>query len=365
MKKTVSTIFAALALVSAGCGSKNQGWSVSGTVADADSAVITIEGFSNGRWFTVDTLDVQPDGTFAYTAEAPAPYPDIMRFSLGDSKVYFPIDSVDELVFTMRAPDIEQGYAVSGTVAAVTMQKLDSVITAEVNARGVDAVVVDAGFKKNLFAHAFSDTTISSVYYLINKSVGGRSLFDISNPSDLRLYGAVAQRFAMELPDDPRTPVLESAYAKARQAVTGTSYTIDAETTGLPADIVRYDARGTSHKLSELAGKGKVVLLSFTRYDLESSPAYTAILRDLWEKYHDSGLEIYQLAFDPDESAWRMRSRELPWTAVWNSTTDGNSVLLSYNVGALPMAFVIDRQGTIASRVVDPKELETEIRKHI
>ena len=62
---------------------------------------------------------------------------------------------------------------------------------------------------------------------------------------------------------------------------------------------------------------------------------------------------------------WKIRAQNIPWIAVWNSTTDGDSALLSYNVGALPMTFIIDRSGTIAERVVDPTTLEKLLAKYL
>ena len=154
-------------------------------------------------------------------------------------------------------------------------------------------------------------------------------------------------------------------YQQALAARSGLTAEYEVPTASLPSDIVRYDINGTEHSLAQVASKGNVVLLSFTSYDLESSPSYNALLNTIYEKYHANGLEIYQLAFDGDESMWKLRAKNLPWIAVWNTTTDGDAVLLSYNVGALPMTFIIDRNGTIAERVVDPTTLEKIVAKYL
>lgn len=38
---------------------------------------------------------------------------------------------------------------------------------------------------------------------------------------------------------------------------------------------------------------------------------------------------------------------------------------MQYNVGALPMTFIIDRQGNIAARVTDPTKLAAEVARFI
>ncbi len=42
---------------------------------------------------------------------------------------------------------------------------------------------------------------------------------------------------------------------------------------------------------------------------------------------------------------------------------DGDKLLRTYNVGMLPISFVINRQGEVVERVADPTTLESSIRK--
>ncbi|MDE6134581.1 MAG: hypothetical protein K2F79_03295, partial [Muribaculaceae bacterium] len=83
-----------------------------------------------------------------------------------------------------------------------------------------------------------------------------------------------------------------------------------------------------------------------------------------YELYHSKGLEIYQIAFDDDEVAWKQAAANLPWTAVWNSPADGSALLYTYNVGAVPMTFVINRHGDISERVTDPAMLPKTVAKY-
>lgn len=129
-------------------------------------------------------------------------------------------------------------------------------------------------------------------------------------------------------------------------------------------NIENYDDRGVRHSLAELAEKGKFIVLSFTAYGAETSVPYNAILNDIYTRYHDRGLEIFQIAFDSDEQTWKTVARNLPWITVWNSPADGASALVSYNVGAFPATFLIDRSGVIAARVTNPDDLAKEVAKY-
>ena len=355
---------AAIAAAATACShNDNNGWGVEGTIEGLDNGKVALERFNNGRWIVVDSIAPDAEGRFSYVAEAASQYPEIMRLTLDGKSVYFPIDSIDRLTIEASASDFGSGK-VSGTLQAQRMQSVDSLLQTVIAQHGTDFALTDSLTKRELFKIAHSDPSVVTLYYLVNKSVGGRQLFDLSRPYDLRLYTAVAQRFTMERPDDPRTAYLTAQVNDARKTLNPTTVEIDVPTTGL-FDLERYDAKGQKQSLAALAGNGGVTLLSFTAYGLESSPAYNITLNELWEKYHDSGLNIYQISFDGDEASWRQRALNLPWTAVWNSTTDGDEALIKYNVGALPTTFIINRQGELAERVTNPSQLAAAVAKYM
>lgn len=364
MKKLyIAAMIGAAMSVFCNCSDQNKGWGINGNLTDGADNTLLIEGFNNGNWYLVDSVKAR-NGKFEYRAEAPAKYPDIMRLNLNGKYIYFPVDSVDVVTVVSDTLDFDHNYTLDGTVQARTVKSLDSIVAASLAAKGVEATIADANLKRDLFNKAFSDPSVASVYYLINKSVGNRQLFNLSDPVDLRLYGAVAQRFSTERPDDPRTSYLAAVFKRGRQAQNGPTHRLEVPETSL-IDIERADISGKMQSLADIASKGGVTILSFTAYGMEASPAYNALLFKLFDKYKDSGMQIYQISFDDDETFWRQTAANLPWTAVWNTTTGGNQPLVSYNVGALPTTFIIDRNGSLAERVSDPTQLEKAVAKYM
>lgn len=363
MKNQIIVAAALAAMTLATSCRHHDAWSVSGEVAGISDRTLVVEAFNNGRWYVVDSVKTS-NGSFEYVADAPAQYPEVMRLGMDGRYIYFPVDSIDHVSIIADSARFDTDYRLDGTLQARTIQTIDSVINSSVASRGELVTIGDTDLKHQLFTIAYEDPSVMSVYYLINKTVGNRPLYDITGSgSDRRLYGAVAQRFSNERPDDPRTKYLAETFHKARMAagdVQGRS--IEAAEVGL-IDIERYDAKGQLQSLADMASKGGVTLLSFTAYGIPASPAYTAILNGLYDKYHAAGLNIYQIGFDSDESTWKENARNMPWTTVWNSTTDGDEALSKYNVGALPTTFVIDRSGVIRERVADPAELEKAVQK--
>ena len=310
-------------------------------------------------------MEIGRGGSFRYEAAAPASIAEVLRLNLDGRAVYFPVDSLDRLTLTTDSASFGTRYELGGTPAADKIVAIDRMIAESVAARGVDGALADSTLKAGLNDIAINDSTCIAAYYIINKNIGGKPLYDLSRRRDLGIVGAVAQRFADMRPDDPRTKWLTQIYLTARQLnnpAAAPALSLQAKESGL-IDIVRYDNRGVEQSLARLAEKGGVTLLSFTSYDGEGSPAYNVALAELRTRYGAQGLEIYQIAFDADEVEWKRKADNLPWITVWNSPVDGAEVLMQYNVGALPVTYVIGRDGTIAERVTDPAKLAAAVAR--
>ena len=129
--------------------------------------------------------------------------------------------------------------------------------------------------------------------------------------------------------------------------------------------IARYDINGTLRNFDDYCGKG-VTVLNFVRYDHKNSPANTVALNEVYTKYKNAGLKIYQISFDPDEMNWRRSAANIPWTSVWNSPTEGYGILLAYNVNpdGGPVSFIFDRNGDLVLRVSDARDLPAALARY-
>lgn len=366
--KNIAATLGLAALVASCSGSK--GWSVDGIIEGADGGKIALEAFNNGIWYVVDSLQLGKDGKFGYKSEVPAPMPEIFRLSLpsANGSIYFPVDSCDKLHVRADIADFAKGYSVSGTPAAESICRVDSLVAATVAAKGPADAASDSTLSRRLVQHIIADTTGIVAYYTVGKTIDGKPLFNYNDRFGNRVYGAAAQVFSLYRPDDVRGKMLKAQYFEGRQAL-GYITPSESRIVELPEsgviEIDRYDNQGKRQLLSEVSSKGNVTLLSFTAYGYENALPYNVILNEIYEKYHKQGLEIYQIAFDEDELQWKNVAVNLPWITVWNAPTDGSSVLVNYNVGALPMTFIIDKRGTIAERVVNPADLAKAVAKYM
>lgn len=355
ISRYISCLAAGLLLWS--CGGNNE-WTVNGRIEGAEGQTMVLEGSENGRWLILDSVAINDAGQFTAHHKA-AGYPDIYRLRLGDKTLYFPIDSIETVTVVTKADAFDHEYTLSGSESAELLMNVDKRVMDAVAKHGASSLPADTMLKRELGSMLLGNPSGIVSYYIINKQIQGVPLFNPGDKSDLKVIGAVANAFNEFRPNDPRTAYLKRLFLRNR--VSSTMDTIEAKEIDI-IDIDLIDNTGAHRTLVDVAGKNRVVLLNFTAYTAEFSPALNVELNKLYERYKDSGLEIYQIGFDGDEYQWRQSAKNLPWVTVYNSAADGEKYLMSYNVGAVPCSFII-KDGTVLERVTDPTKLGSAVSR--
>lgn len=359
---------AALAICAVSCG-KQQGWKVEGNVAGAtDKDTLYVEAATFNYWQPVDSIALGSDGDFEYAAAEGSAIPTIYRLRLADKYIYFPVDSAETVTVRANAKNFDRGYSLSGNIYAAGIQKADSLIGAAVDSKGSAGALADKSLKDNLNLIVNQDTTCLVSYYVIGKFIGNTPLYNLSDKKDVRILANAANNYKRFRPQSPRAAELENRWIEARRAlVTAGTTTLQAQLSSRPVvEMKFYDVRGKEHDFDKVVSRGGVTVLNFTRYDGEASQANTLALKKIYDQYHGQGLEIYQVAYDPDEMNWKRSAANMPWIAVWSAPTDKAAPLLAYNVDPIhggPVSFVFNSLGELIERVSSPDQLSAAVAK--
>lgn len=360
MKKIQLYIAAVAAAAVAACSGSGK-WTVSGQIDGAEGQTMVLEASTNGRWYPLDSVKLPSSGKFSISHQAIG-YPDIYRLRLDGKSLYFPIDSIETVNVISKADAFDVDYTITGSPAADMLMDVDRKVMKAAAERGAATLPTDTLLKRELGQLMLSDPAGIVSYYILNKKVGGVALYNPSDKFDNRVIGAVANAFSTLRPNDPRTQLLKSLFLSNRPRTSAPTDTIAATEVPL-LEVSLYDNTGKLQSLRQAAADNKVVILDFTVYGAEASPAYNAELNKAYERYHKAGLEIYQIGFDDNEYQWRQAAKNLPWITVYNSATDGLDNLLRYNVGSLPAAFII-ANGEIAERITDLTTLPSRVGRY-
>ena len=363
MMRIISKIFFALIFMSTlcltSCRDSNK-WTVDGQIEGAEGQTMLVEACDNGRWYPIDSVTLNSSGQFKVEHEA-APYPDIYRLRLGDKTLYFPIDSVETVTVIARADAFDTDFTLEGSPSATRLMEVERQLMSALAASKSAGLDGDTILKRELGRILLGDPASIVSYYIINKRIGEVSLFNPSNKGDLRLIGAVANAYDQFRPNDPRTAYLRNLYLSNRKVGAADADTIYAQEIN-SFEIMLFDNHGKEQSLHALAEAGRPVVLNFTSYAAEQSPAFNRELNRVYTKYHSKGLEIYQVSLDEDEYQWRQAAANLPWITVYNPQSNAR-ILLNYNVTEIPATFVINAKGELVERVEDITALDSAVAK--
>ena len=379
MKKWIFLCAIAVAVTS--CNDRR--FTIGGDVADADGQMLYLESLATGRAVVLDSVKLDSKGSFKFTQDAPQ-YPEFYQLRLNGALVHFAVDSTETLTFSARAADFADGYELTGSDECTKMRivvdesgklkrrinELNQAVADKsdrVETLRAEAMQALAEYKEKMLNLVLENPASVTSYYIVFQRINGNAVFDPYDANDRKLIAAVATAFDMRYPESVRAKQLKDmtlAAMVAERAAQQTAQSIEAQSTSY-IDVNLYDLRGRKQVLSDHVKKNRVVLLSFTAYQTEYSPAYNMKLAELYKRYKNRGFEIYQISLDTDEQAWKVAADNLPWVCVRDPQSAYSQNASVYNVKTLPTCFVIDKNDGIVKRIEKVNEIEGAIQSRL
>lgn len=360
-------------------------FNINGIITQAKDSVLYLENMSLNGPKAVDSVKLDENGNFEFKQKAPDA-PEFYRLRIANQMVNLAVDSTESITVKAAYPTMSANYEVSGSEECAKIRDLAYMqlalqrqVTAIANSPtlGVEAVedsvtkVLEVYKNKVKLNYIFKEPMKAYSYYaLFQTIVLGNANILIFNPrsskDDVKVFAAVATSWDTYFPKAERGLNLHNiaieGMKNVRIAENNARQTISADKVQVAGviDIALTDNHGRVRKLTDL--KGKVVLLDFQAFAAEGSLKRIMMMREIYNKYHDRGFEIYQVSFDPEEHFWKTKTAALPWVSVWDENGTRSAVLAQYNVQTLPTFFLIDRNNTLQKRDAQIKDLDAEIQ---
>lgn len=385
MKKTIFNLFAVTAVVLAAftlgsCGNKK--FRIDGKIGGADGSMLYLENLSLDGPVAIDSVKLGSEGTFEFTGDAPEA-PEFYRLRIEGDIVNISIDSTETVSIKASMPGMASNYEVEGSencsvIRELALKQMDlqrCIIAIQNNGMlGLDATrdsivkVIDAYKQDIKMNYIFKEPMKSSSYFALFQTIGSSLIFNPrESEEDIKVFAAVATSWDVYHPDAVRGKNLHNITIEgmknirivqnkmAKQSIDPSRITVSNI-----IDVTLLDNKGNARSLTDL--KGRVVLLDFHVFGTKESTKRIMMLREIYNKYHDRGLEIYQVSLDPDEHFWKTQTAALPWISVRDPQGLNSQNLSSYNVQSLPTFFLIDRNNVIYKRDAQIKDLDSEIQ---
>ena len=386
MKRSISTIFAvSAAVVLTICSCTGRSFNVSGTITEAKDSVLYLENMSLSGPVAIDSVKLSESGTFSFSHQTPEA-PEFYRLRIAGQIINLAVDSTEQIKVDAQYPTMSAVYDVSGSDECAKIKELalhqmdlqrqvDAIVAAP--DLGVEAVrdsverVVTAYKEQVKRDYIFAQPMRAYAYYALFQTLRLGQMESLifnprSNEQDVKVFAAVATSWDTYYPDAERGKNLHNIAIEGMKNIRILQQrqlsNIDPSLVNVSnvIDINLPDNKGQQRRLTDL--KGKVVLLDFHVFASEGSTARIMQLRDIYNKFHAQGLEIYQVSLDPDEHFWNTQTAALPWVCVRDERGPQSDYVVSYNIQSIPTFFLLGRNSDLYKRDAQIKDLEAEIR---
>lgn len=384
ISKTLSALAVSLMMLGA-VSCSNKKFEVSGNITDAKDSLLYFENMSLNGPVVVDSTKLDADGNFSFAVDAPSA-PEFYRLRIAGQIINVAADSTEHVTIKAAYPTMASQYEVSGSDECSKIKELaigQMALQASINniVRNTnlnDDVMRDSirvilaqykeGVKNN---YIFKEPMKAYAYFALFQTIAlgyeNALVFNPrSNEDDVKVFAAVATSWDTYYPKAERGLNLHNIAIEGLKNIrimkAEQQQTVDpskVEYTGV-IDIALPDNKGNIRKLSSL--KGKVVMLDFHVFATKESTARIMQLRELYNKYHAQGFEIYQVSIDPDEHFWKTSVAALPWVCVHSDDGLNAAELGMYNVRDIPTYFLIDKNNVLQKRDVQIKDIDAEIK---
>ena len=375
---------AALAFMSC----NNKKFHINGNITEATDSMLYLENLSLNGPVKIDSVKLGEDGSFAFDENAmDSITPEFYRLRIANQSINLSIDSTETVKVKASYPQMSYKYEVEGSENCSKIKDLSlkqMILQSNINGImkspniGIDSVdvivarMLDAYKQDIKVNYIFKEPMKASSYYALFQTIQlGNENSLIFNPrnnkDDVRVFAAVATSWDTYYPGAERGKNLHNIAIEGMKDIRiienqRAQQQIDASKVSVNGciDLAMEDSKGQVRRLTDL--KGKVVLLDFHLFASIESTKRIMMLRELYNKYHAAGLEIYQVSVDPNEHFWKTSTAALPWICVRDEGGIQGQSLQLYNVQNIPTFFLIDRSNTLKARDAQIKDIDEAIK---
>ena len=376
--KAAVVVLAALSVASC----NNNKFTVEGQISGAKDSVLYFENVGLEGINVLDSVKLSDSGDFSFSQDANQA-PEFYRLRIADQIINVSIDSTETVQVKGQYPGMASNYTVSGSdncdkIRELALKQIDlqaKAIALQSNTelgivKANDSIqtLIDAYKEEVKRNYIYKEPYKAYAYFALFQAIGNYLIFNPrSNKEDIKAFAAVATSWDTYYPHAERGQNLHNIAIegmKNQRIVESQNADIQVDASKVQEagvlDIALLDNKGVMRHLTDL--KGQVVLLDFHVFAMDESPARIITLRELYNKYHAQGLEIFQVSLDSDEHFWKQQTAALPWISVRDEDGVNSQRLTLYNIQAVPDFFIIDRGNNLVKRAAQIKDLEAEIK---
>ena len=341
---------------------KGKDITINGTIkSPPKDGIVTLQKLINQKYTVVDSTDLT-DGKFVF--ELKVSEPEFYRVILFNKQAIFMLVTDKDLEIVADATIPEIPYTVKGSKDMDYFREVNRVVNQlRQDSRKLNGQYMLAEKNKTEDAQKIYQQLIDLQKQGIVKVKG---MIDTIQPSIAALYAANILNpdeefsYLKKLSDN-----LLKKYPKSRFVKRNAEFlkSIEKLTIGQPApEITLKSPEGNDVSLSSL--KGKLVLIDFWASWCKPCRMENPNVVKVYKEYKNKGFEIYGVSLDKFKEQWTKAIEKdgLPWLHVLDAKSLASN---EYKVSAIPMTYLIDKEGKILAKNLRGEALRTRISKEL
>ncbi|MBR4999546.1 MAG: AhpC/TSA family protein [Rikenellaceae bacterium] len=375
----LSPFVACAALILGGCNSENN-VKLTGSLVGLKNHNVVLEQVTTAGSLFVDSVRTDKNGAFAFKFKTQKNEPEFYNLVANSQHVPLIISPGENIEFRAGG-NISKDYEIKGSPDSERIKELNTIIAKAIDR--IDSMKVifnateDFEEKKNLTTEFIktgvklkqnyitfiveNSNSMAALYALYQVMPDGDVMFNQN--SDLVYYRLVADSLNVKYPDAPHVKRLINDVKKMEANINLQSMLSygNLNESNYP-DLNLPDMFGNNIRLSSV-NNGKVVLLDFWVTVDPNAKMRNFEIKKVYEKYHDKGFEVYQIALDLNKSAWvtAVQDSKLPWISVCDFKGANSPAARLYNVQKVPANYLINAKGEIIGKNLTDAELDKKL----
>lgn len=211
---------------------------------------------------------------------------------------------------------------------------------------------------KYVMENSFSLTSVPVLFQSI-----GENLPVFGQTTDAIHFTNTADSLEIVYPDSKYVKALRNE-AKRRYGLLELEHRVNAAEEVGYFDIELPDMNAKMQKLSEVDAKA-VLVYFWNPSDGQQKMFNQDVLKWIYDDFAPKGLQIYQIAIEPDKAAWArvVKGQALPWINVCDARGASSPYVSYYNLTSLPAAFIISDDTLTAGPAADEKSIRKALDK--
>ena len=260
----------------------------------------------------------------------------LLNFQLNNTQTV--MDSLKKTYVALPAENLAERQKIS--------HAWDSIVNKQIN------------FSKDfILKHAISPAAYYALYQKFNDNN-----FILTPETDLHSYKVVASSLKAMYPESQYTKAILKHLDDINKEIRSLQIRelIANSANSLP-EVRLPDIKGDTIALNSL--KGKYIILDFTVLNAQGGQAYAKEMKNIYNKFRNKGVQIYQVCLDPNKLAWERLVKQygIDWICVWDSQGLKSRAAQMWNIQNVPANYIINPKFEIVGKNLTGRRLEERL----